>query len=347
MELMQLAMLVAVVEEGSVHRAAERVCRTSPAVSMAMRKLEDQIGTALFERSPRSNYCLTPAGALLLRYAKELLQLRDEAETAIRDLNRLEHGRLRIGAIESISVYFLPQLTKIFLKEHPRIRFEVSCKNSEELLGELQERKLDIALLACLPEHSDWEAQMIMPDKLVLIVSPQHSLAKQVSIRLEELRNELIIVEGASSTMYDKLVNAFSHASSSLHIHIESAAIETIKKMVAMNVGIGFVPYLCVQEELAQKELAMVEVHDLCLERKLWAIRRRTGAHSAACEQFMKDVGRFSKEWSKENGMASLQDGKRGASTGVIKTPNAHRISRRQSKRTAAVVPIRSWRKEA
>ena len=80
MELMQLIMFVAVVEEGSVHMAAERVFRTQPAVSIAVRKLEREIGASLLDRAHRYNYQLTPAGELLYSYATRLLALRNEAD---------------------------------------------------------------------------------------------------------------------------------------------------------------------------------------------------------------------------------------------------------------------------
>lgn len=87
MELMQLEMLVATVEEGGFCKAAVRVFRTQPAVSMAMRKLEEEIGAPIFDRSQRCHYSLTEAGEMLYGYAKRLLKLRDEALLVLDDHN--------------------------------------------------------------------------------------------------------------------------------------------------------------------------------------------------------------------------------------------------------------------
>ena len=93
MEFQQLEMFVAVVEEGSVRRAAERVFRTAPAVSIALRKLEEELGVPLFDRSERNNHHLTPAGRSLYSYATRILYMRKEATAAIKELSLDEHFR--------------------------------------------------------------------------------------------------------------------------------------------------------------------------------------------------------------------------------------------------------------
>ena len=98
MELMQLEMFVAMVEERSVVKTAKRVCRTPPAVSMALRKLEQEAGTPLFDRSRRYDHRLTPAGKLLWGYARDLISLRNEAVSALRSIGQANPGEVRLGA---------------------------------------------------------------------------------------------------------------------------------------------------------------------------------------------------------------------------------------------------------
>jgi len=92
-----IEMFVAMVEEGSFHRAAARVFRTQPAVSMALRRLEQELGAPLFDRSNRSDYALTSMGEVLYDHARRLINLRDETLTALQDLHSLQSGRLRTG----------------------------------------------------------------------------------------------------------------------------------------------------------------------------------------------------------------------------------------------------------
>jgi DNA-binding transcriptional LysR family regulator len=139
MDLMQLEMFVAAAELRSVQRASERVFRTQPAVSMAIRKLEEEIGSPLFDRSSRGNYQLTAAGEVLFAHAKRLLGLRDEALTHVRELQSLEEGRVRIGANESAGNYLLPPLIQAFRKKYPKVRIDVTRQNSRQLIHDIRD----------------------------------------------------------------------------------------------------------------------------------------------------------------------------------------------------------------
>lgn len=340
MELMQLEMFVAMVEEGSVHGAAKRVCRTAPAVSMAVGKLERELEVPLFDRSRRYAYRLTPAGEALLGYAKKMLCMRDEVVSAFKGLKDLESGCLRIGAIESININLLPHLAQSFHKEYPSVKIEVSCRPSEELLRELRSWELDLALLARLPEENGWEAQLMMRDEIVLIVNPSHALAERKEIRLENLSTETIIMEGSSSSVYGELAKAFNRSRTPLRIHIESAAIETIKKMVTMNVGVGFVPLLCVREELDRRELVRVKVKELLLERTLWAVRRASAAESPALKAFMQTVCKYAEEWQRGRGRWATCEHNRSIKTGF---PAAGNESNKPGK--LALIPLQAIRR--
>jgi len=305
---MQLEMFVAVVEEGSVHKAADKVCRTQPAISIALRKLEEEIGSKLFDRAQRYDYQLTPAGELLYSYATRLVTLRNETVAALRDLAHLRRGGVRIGVNESTSVYLLPRLTQKFHERYPDIKIEVTCGHSDELLSELRERKLDLALLAHLPAEHELETRLIMSDELVLIVNPRHRLAAAESIHVHDLAKESIITEGSSSSLHEKVVTAFDHNQTPLNIHVESATIETIKKMVATGVGIAFVPLMCVKEEVAARKLAVVPVADLKYERSLWAVRRRSDVHSHAALAFMREVNSFAEKLKRVQAASGFQE---------------------------------------
>lgn len=161
---MQLKMFVAVVEEGSVRAAADRVLRTQPAVSIAMSKLEREFETPLFDRSKRHEYRLTQVGETLYDYATRMLGLRREAISAVGDVRNVRLGRLRIGANESISLHVLPKLAQSFLTAHPGIRMEVKCERSKSLLADLKERKLDLALFSFRPEDNDVEPKFVLQD---------------------------------------------------------------------------------------------------------------------------------------------------------------------------------------
>lgn len=290
MDLMQLEMFVAMVEEGSFHKAADRVLRTQPAVSMAIRKLEQEIGAPLFDRSNRNACLVTDTGELLYGYAKRMINTRDEAKLALEELHSLQSGRIRIGANESTTLYVLPRLILAFREQYPKIKIEVHRRLSTRLPYELRDRNVDLALLSFVPEDDGLEAVPILRDELVLIVSPAHVLATRKRVSIRELGRESFIAHNVRSDSRQKVIDAFRRFQTPLNISIEIATIETIKKFVAMSLGLAFVPMMCVRDEVARGELTVVPVEGFRHERKLWAVRRRTEAHSHAAEAFMRLV---------------------------------------------------------
>jgi len=288
MDLMQLEMFVATAEGGGVQRAAERVFRTQPAVSMALRKLETEIGAPLFDRSNRGAYQLTPTGELLFASAKRLLGLRDNALSEIRELHSLEQGRVRIGANESTGVYLLPRLIETYHKSYPRIRIDVTRQNSTQLIHDIREHNVDLALISFAPDEKDVEALPVMNDELILIASPEHALARKRKVAFADLGTESFIAHTVASPSRHKVIESFRLSETPLNIVMEVAMIETIKKLIAMNLGIAFVPEMCVQDEIRRGELRRVAFSGFQYQRTLWLARRRMAAHSHAAEAFWK-----------------------------------------------------------
>jgi DNA-binding transcriptional LysR family regulator len=151
MELMQLEMFVAVIEERSVQKAAERVSRTQPAVSIALRKLEDHVGIALLDRSRRRDYRLTQAGELLYEFASSMVAMRNEVVSTLRGETACCTGRLSIGASGPASSRRLQALTTKFCERHPLVRVETVSDRPEKLLRDVADRNIDAAFLSAHP----------------------------------------------------------------------------------------------------------------------------------------------------------------------------------------------------
>jgi DNA-binding transcriptional LysR family regulator len=161
MEIMQLEMFVAVVEERSFLRAAERVFRTQPAVSIGLRKLEARIGIPLLDRSHRRSGQLTAAGEILYEYASRILALRDEALSALKEEHCPSAGILHIGVTIGEKFDWIPQLSTSFNNRYPEIRLEIFCDRPLNLFKDLVERRIDIALLSGRP-RGDAQSKSLM-----------------------------------------------------------------------------------------------------------------------------------------------------------------------------------------
>ncbi|HJZ80315.1 MAG TPA: LysR family transcriptional regulator [Pyrinomonadaceae bacterium] len=287
MELSQLEFFVTVVEERGFSKAAERVFRTQPAVSIAIRRLEEEIGTPLFERSQKSPV-LTDAGEMVYDYARRMLALRDQALEVVSELRALKRGRVRIGANESTSLYLLPHLILNYRAKYPNVMVEISRHTSERLPREVVDRNVDFALMAYEPVDSELESFPVWRDPLVLIVHPEHPLATKASVTVEELGQESFLAHNVKTGSRHKVMETFAAHHTPLNITLELATIETIKRFVQLRVGVAFVPRMCVEEELERQTLASVPVDDLSYVRTLWVTRRSGGELSSAAAAFLE-----------------------------------------------------------
>ena len=273
----QLEYFSRVVQEKSFSRAAARVFRTQPAVSIAIRRLEEEIGLPLLERNQKVPV-LTEAGQVVYDYAQRILGLRDEVTEALRTLESLKSGRVRVGANESTSLYLLPELILTYREQYPNVKVEIFRHVSSRLSRELLERNIDFALMAFEPVDRELEAFPVLKDELVLIMSPNHPLAGRSSVKIKELGNERFVAHNVNSGSRFKVIEAFATQNTPLNITLELDTIETIKRFVQQRVGVAFVPRMCVREELERGALATVPVRGLTHNRTLWAAHRR-GAH--------------------------------------------------------------------
>ena len=154
MEMAQLEYFSRVVQEKSFSKAADKVFRTQPAVSIAIRRLEEEIGLPLLDRTQKTPV-LTEAGQVVYDYAQRILGLRDQVAQAIAEMQSLKRGLIRVGANESTSLYLLPELILKFRERHPEVKVEIFRHVSHLLPREVLDRILDFALMASEPADRD------------------------------------------------------------------------------------------------------------------------------------------------------------------------------------------------
>jgi DNA-binding transcriptional LysR family regulator len=285
-EIGQIEAFVAVVEEKSFSRAAARLLRTQPAVSQAVRRLEEWAGESLLDRSTKSGV-LTASGRLFYDYAKKVLNLRREARSALEELRALERGKVSIGANESTALYLLPVL-KRFRERHPRVQVAVKRSLSREIPSALLRYEIDLGVLSFNPQNPDLESAVVSVDELCLIVPRRHRLARSGGVSIRELGEEQFIAHNIASPYRQRVIETFARYHTPLQIAAELPTVETIKKFVAMGMGVAFVPRMCVQEELARREFVALPVSELRIQRKLRLIYRRHSTLSAAAQGFLE-----------------------------------------------------------
>src|SRR5271156_670887 len=177
MDLASLLVFQTVAREQSYSRAAEKLYRTQPAVSISMRKLEEWVGQPLFVRGSGARM-LTDAGVQLVEYADRMLNLREEISKGMQELRGLERGQLSLGVNESSIHALLPMLDR-YRQVHPGIHVRVHRVFSRDVPREVMNHHLDIGVISYLPEERELEAVEFYRDSLVLVVWPGHRLAER------------------------------------------------------------------------------------------------------------------------------------------------------------------------
>jgi len=294
MELSQLETFLAVAEERSFSRAAQRLHRTQPAVSQVVRKLEAAVGETLFDRAARDG-SLTAAGALLRDYALRLLALRREASSALDELKSLERGHLQLGANEYTCMVLLPAVDA-FRREYPQIGVTVQRMLASRIPEELNLRTFELGVISFKPDPAQVRTIAVYGDSLDFIVSPRHPLARAARVSIRDLGNENFIAHNVASPLRRKVIEAFQRHRTPLNMGIELPTIEAIKRFVAMGNGVALVPHLTVARELETGDLVRVKVDELDVRRVLRMVFRRQGSLSYAAKAFLRTLRTMAKE---------------------------------------------------
>lgn len=286
MDINQLEVLVIVARERSFSRAAEVLERTQPAISQAIRRLETEIGEKLFDRSSKDG-TLTFAGEVLLGHAKQMLNLRQNAETAIREMRDLRHGKVTISANEHTVFYLLPVIEE-FRRQHPLIKIEVRRGVASRIPKQITAREVELGVISFSPNDDSIKAIAVATDELVFVTSPKHEFAGRDAVSIKDLGGQPFVAHNAPSPYRRRVIEAFEKHKVKLDIVVELPSLEAIKLMVERGGGVALVPRLSADSEIASGRLIALSVKDLKLERKLNIIYRQNSELSYAAKAFIR-----------------------------------------------------------
>jgi len=290
MDLASLQVFQAVARERSFSRAAEKLYRTQPAVSISIRKLEDWVGQPLFIRGSGAR-TLTDAGLLLAEYADKMLNLREEISKGMKELRGLERGQLSLGVNESSIHALLPALDR-YRQAHPGIHIRVQRVFSRDVPREVMNHHLDIGVISYLPEERELEAVEFYRDALALIVWPGHRLAKRREVDIGELGQETFIAHIVESPHRQRVVQMFARHRVPLNMGLELPTIESIKLFVQMKRGVAIVPEMCVEREAANGDLRALRIRQMRVTRKLYLVYRQDRPLTAAAQALVEIIRR-------------------------------------------------------
>src|ERR671913_970844 len=285
MQLQDLQSFAVVAAERSFSAAARKLHRTQPAISQAIRRLEDELGDRLFDRSSR-NGTLTAAGVLLLEHAVRLLKMASTASEAVRALHEVRRGRVAIGANEA-AVHSLLPFVRTFAAQHPDVAVEVRRVPSRRMAGELLDRSLDFGVMTFLPREAGLQAITLAHDELVLLTHPLHPLARRKRVSLEEVGRQVVIAHNDPSPARERVLRLYERKHAAINIQIALPSLDGIKRAVEMGLGVAVLPRRCALAEIASGRLATVKVPELASPRQIRLVFRRGAELSHAAQAFL------------------------------------------------------------
>jgi len=282
--LKQLRLFESVARLGSHTRAARDLHLTQPAVSIQMKNLEGYVGLPLFEQIGKT-LGVTEAGRVLLDHARAVLAEMESLQSAVDQLKGLKTGRLRISSVTTVN-YFASTLLRTFCERYPGITVAMGVANREQLLGELEENTIDMAIMGRPPVESGLAAEPFLDNPLVIVAPPDHPLARRKSVPLSVLSEQAFLMREPGSGTRGAMERYFAQRGIAITTSIEVSGAEALKQGVQAGLGLAMMSRDAVELEIASGRLVELKVPGLPIHRKWFLVHRQNKRLSPAAEAF-------------------------------------------------------------
>ncbi|HEY3602674.1 MAG TPA: LysR family transcriptional regulator [Chthoniobacterales bacterium] len=288
MEIHQLRYFVAVAEEGSFSRAAEREHVSQPSLSQQIQKLEAELNQPLFDRLPRA-VVLTEAGRCLLDYARRILTGIADARDCVAALEQEVAGRLAVGAVPSIALYVLPRLIRRFQQSYPKVTFELFEDTTDKLAQRLEDGTLEVVLASSGDEPPTLERHSLGEEPLLLLVPEKHRLARKKKINWSELADEKFLLLHEVHSLAQKVRQLLVANKLDPEVVLQGAQLVTIASMVAAGLGVTVIPQMMAATEFTRGCVAVAFARPVPT-RQLSLLRNPLRFESKAAAAFREEA---------------------------------------------------------
>lgn len=253
MNLRALQYFVKLADLRHFSKAADACFVSQPTLSTQIRKLEEELGTQLVERSPK-NIMLTPAGVEIAERARKLLADVEQIRTVARRSSDPAEGNLRLGLFPTLAPYLLPHVVPGLRQHFPRLRLQLMEEKTDVLLRMLHRGELDAALLALPIPDAGLQIEVLFREPFLLAVPANHKLANAPEVSIDDLHgNELLLLE-EGHCLREHALEVCTLAGAHERVDFHASSMETLRQMVAAEVGITLMPKLAVMPPIAATE---------------------------------------------------------------------------------------------
>lgn len=285
MNLRDLRYLVALADHLHFGRAAAATFVSQPTLSTQIRKLEDELGVSLIERAPR-HVMLTPVGHDIAERSRRILSDVDQLKETARRSRDPEAGTVRLGIFPTLGPYLLPHVIPQLRKRFPNLELLLVEEKTETILRLLREGRLDAGILA-LPQHDErLHIEPLFEEPFVLAVPSGHTLASRKHITLADLNRESLLLLDEGHCLRDQALDVCHLAGAEEKSGFRATSLETLRQMVAANVGVTLLPVLAVKPPVSRSEnIALIQFKGVPPHRQLAMMWRKSSAQGGFLKQ--------------------------------------------------------------
>ncbi len=272
-------------ETASFSQAARRNAITQSAVSQQVKALEQRYGVRLIERG-KKNFSLTPEGYVFLGASREILAVAEGLDNRLREMREVVSGDLSLAAVLSVGLHELPPYTRQFSGLYPQVKIRTEYLRSAEVYAAVLAGRAEAGLVAYPTVRRGLTAEVLWRDRLVLVCSPSHRLARRARVPLTELAGEKFIAFDADLPTRKALDRAFRTAGVAMRPEREFDNIETVKRTVEIDGAVSILPETTLANERRAGSLVPVEIAGADMWRPIGLITRRNRVGSLALRRF-------------------------------------------------------------
>jgi len=279
--LRDLRYLVALADERHFGRAAAACFVSQPTLSTQIRKLEEELGVALVERAPRK-VMLTPIGVQVADRARRIVADVEQMKALARRSMDPEAGSIRLGLFPTLGPYLLPHAVPPLRARFPQLELLLVEEKSDVLLTRLRDGRLDAAILALPVDEDALHAEFLFEEPFLLAVSDQHPLAARERLSLQELSAQKLLLLEDGHCMREQALDVCRLSGAGEHAEFRATSLETLRQMVAANVGVTLLPVLATRPPVAPSpHLRLLDFSDTRPTRRIALVWRRSSAMHA------------------------------------------------------------------
>jgi len=290
MDIRHLTYFIEVARQHSFTKAAQALHITQPSISKMIKLLEEELDVILFYRSAKQIE-LTDAGEALLYQSQQIVNSFQNLTSDLADLIHSKKGTITIGLPPMVGARFFPQIISDFTTLHPQITLTLLEVGSEKVQVGIDDNSLDIGIVMLPIDENKFEMFPIIDQPMMLLVHPNHMLAKQSIVELSQLKDENFIIFSKSFTLHDRIINKCIESGFNPNIVFKTAHWDFIAEMVAINFGIALLPkVMC--EDLNPKRIKIISLAEPMIHWKMGVIWKKGRYLSFAAKEWLTFISK-------------------------------------------------------